>query len=520
MHKPHSAIFFAITRPFRLSCSKRVNLSLSYFPAVHPFAKSLSFLSVKMVQEFDSHFGEYGVLQHLPRKDQALQIIKKAASMVKPIMRKRGWRVGVLEEFLPDEANLLGLNINRTQRILIRLRYHNDPSLFRPWEDIMDTLLHELCHIVWGPHDHKFHGLWNELRDEHMSLVRKGYSGEGFLTKGQKLGGARVPVDELRRRARAAAEARSKLSKTREPSHGNRVGGKPVLRGTDMRKVIADAADRRSNITQGCASGSKEADRLAEQARRNGFRSKAEEDDANNLAIANALIELMEDEEERKIQGWNHPADEGLQWTPENGLDFAQGPSSSSRKPTQASSSKPASSSSRAASTRSAPPVPQQSKPAPAPSNSKSSAWTRSTRPNSNRPAAASRLLAEDSARQRPKSTSSSQTASASREPPPLIDLTSPIRAVTSATATKPTWSCAVCTLENPLELFNCEACNSEMPVLSPLAERFERGGSATGSAAAKQAQQRLGWNCRACGSFMESKWWTCSACGLMKAQS
>jgi len=35
-------------------------------------------------------------------------MLRKAASMVKPMMRKRGWKVGTLAEFLPDEPQLLG----------------------------------------------------------------------------------------------------------------------------------------------------------------------------------------------------------------------------------------------------------------------------------------------------------------------------------------------------------------------------------------------------------------------------
>ena len=111
----------------------------------------------------------------------------KAASMVKPMMRKRGWKVKTLAEFLPDEPQLLGLNINRTERILIRLRYHHDSRQFLSMEQITDTLLHELSHIVFGPHDAAFNNLWNELRDEHQSLLFKGYTGEGFLSQGQKL---------------------------------------------------------------------------------------------------------------------------------------------------------------------------------------------------------------------------------------------------------------------------------------------------------------------------------------------
>ena len=39
---------------------------------------------------------------------------------VEPIMKKRGWIVHHYMEFLPAEANLLGINVNRGQEIKIR----------------------------------------------------------------------------------------------------------------------------------------------------------------------------------------------------------------------------------------------------------------------------------------------------------------------------------------------------------------------------------------------------------------
>ena len=41
--------------------------------------------------------------------DKALEILKRVASLVKPIMRKRNWVLPVLAEFFPDNANLLGI---------------------------------------------------------------------------------------------------------------------------------------------------------------------------------------------------------------------------------------------------------------------------------------------------------------------------------------------------------------------------------------------------------------------------
>ncbi|KAL1794590.1 hypothetical protein ACET3X_006406 [Alternaria dauci] len=291
------------------------------------------------MKEIDAHFDAYEHLKHLPRDGDALHMLRKAASMVKPMMRKRGWKVRTLAEFLPDEPQLLGLNINRTERILIRLRYHHDARQFLSMEQVTDTLLHELSHIVHGPHNADFNNLWNELRDEHQSLLFKGYTGEGFLSQGQKLGGRRVPLDEMRRQARIAAEKRNRTSSSSSAAGakdgGHRLGGaRPVQRGIDMRKVIADAASRRNSITDGCASGSANAGRLVNQQEQEGFRTKAEQDDANDWAIAQALQDLMYDEEMQRLGA--PTGNGGLTWDPENGLGFDRDPPSRSQSASEA----------------------------------------------------------------------------------------------------------------------------------------------------------------------------------------
>lgn len=42
------------------------------------------------------------------RSDQALTLLQKVASLVKPIMRKHSWRLPVLAEFFPDSPELIG----------------------------------------------------------------------------------------------------------------------------------------------------------------------------------------------------------------------------------------------------------------------------------------------------------------------------------------------------------------------------------------------------------------------------
>lgn len=47
-------------------------------------------------------------LKDKPNADKALHMLQHVASLVKPIMRKRGWVLPVLAEFFPDNPNLLG----------------------------------------------------------------------------------------------------------------------------------------------------------------------------------------------------------------------------------------------------------------------------------------------------------------------------------------------------------------------------------------------------------------------------
>ena len=60
----------------------------------------------------------YVHLRHLPREKEALHILRKVASLVKPIMRARKWKVRELAEFFPDEPNLLGKTIQGLTVIL------------------------------------------------------------------------------------------------------------------------------------------------------------------------------------------------------------------------------------------------------------------------------------------------------------------------------------------------------------------------------------------------------------------
>ena len=55
--------------------------------------------------------------------------------------------------------------------IVLRLRTDSLKG-FRPYHDLINTLLHELTHNVWGPHDHNFWKLYGELKAQYMKFHR------------------------------------------------------------------------------------------------------------------------------------------------------------------------------------------------------------------------------------------------------------------------------------------------------------------------------------------------------------
>ncbi|KAK3054293.1 hypothetical protein LTR09_004561 [Extremus antarcticus] len=520
------------------------------------------------LKEQEPLFNSYEHLQGLQRGDAALTMLRKVASLVKPIMRKRGWKVQILAEFLPTEANLLGLNINKGFKICIRLRYHNNPDLFLPIEQVVDTMLHELSHNVFGPHDSHFHKLWDELRDEWETLVRKGYTGEGFLSEGKKLGGGRghvPPPHEMRRLARASAEKRQATNKLSKGS-GQKLGGKPLhLQGHDVRQIIIDQVTRRNTINKGCGSGRDDAVKISDQSANNSFRTKGEEDDANNRAIMEALYDLIKEEEDQKLQGTfaAPPSDGGLAWHPENGLydpntepepqdnGNQKAPMSEEEQMKWAlqQSVSTASMMRGAVGTKFPPPSPfgldrnntmprvrADSKPSPVSESnifrSQFSPVSPVTPEGEQHPTKRRALERSSLSEAVMPGPSRSQTDSgiATRSTTPLrseselspivdVDISDPF----DPTAAPPDeWTCDICTCINPMQFLACDACATERPERLGIGNRGARPKprSLYTAPVAAAPSETLGWTCSSCRAFMEHKWWTCTACGKMKESS
>jgi len=460
--------------------------------------------------ELDALISQYEHESQRPRANEALFMLRKIGSIVKPIMRQRSWHVGTLAEFYPAERNLLGLNINRGQKINLRLRYPGDANQFLPFEQILDTMLHELCHIVIGPHNAEFHALWDQLRDEHEALLRKGYTGEGFLGRGQTLGGRRLPLHEASRLARQAAERRRQLNK----GSGQRLGGSGILQGQDARRIIADAVERRVRIERGCASGTLAGDEAARDEITKAEKvttTQAGPDDENETTMMQAYIDLIQEEERERFGGFYNPPS----------ADNPAGPRGRKPEPDKMKSL-----------------VAQQRQIEQDILLEKQPSGAQSTDPQ-----------------KKPASASSSRTIS----PMPSQSNTSPppqTQPQSSSQALLTTWTCEICTLINPLTYLTCDACGIERPShishsiptasssisnsprLSPATQRHPSTRKETPNAlkprtsacdsisrfeaerASKLASKPLGWTCKGCGNFMEMEWWTCAGCGRMKDSS
>ncbi|GMJ11554.1 Wss1/SPRTN type repair protease A [Hibiscus trionum] len=201
---------------------------------------------------------EIKALKRKPGEEEAKKFLEKIAKQVQPIMRKHKWRVKVLSEFCPNNPALLGVNVGRGIHVKLRLRRPNRDWDFYPFDQVLDTMLHELCHNAHGPHNASFYKLWDELRKECEELMSKGITGtgEGFDLPGKRLGGfSRQPsLSSLRQTALAAAENRARLGSLL-PSGPKRLGGDSTIKNAlSPIQAAAMAAERRLQDDLWCGS--------------------------------------------------------------------------------------------------------------------------------------------------------------------------------------------------------------------------------------------------------------------------
>ena len=138
-------------------------------------------------------FQRIRTLPGLPDEDRARRVLEELANDpgVLRVMETRRWTVGCLSELYPEgrvgtDVCLLGLNKNKGQEILLRLRT-DDLTSFRKVHMLRDVLFHELAHNVFSEHDNNFKALMNEIRREASEMDwrrQRGRTADGRLAGG------------------------------------------------------------------------------------------------------------------------------------------------------------------------------------------------------------------------------------------------------------------------------------------------------------------------------------------------
>ncbi|KAJ7962707.1 DNA-dependent metalloprotease WSS1-like [Quillaja saponaria] len=197
-------------------------------------------------------------------ENDARNILEKIAKQVQPIMRRRKWKVQVLSEFCPANPSLQGLNIGQGAEVKLRLRRPKNEWDFFPYEQILDTMLHELCHNEYGPHNTDFYNLLDAIRKECGELMAKGISGtgQGFDLPGRRLGGfsRQPPLSSIRQSALAAAESRARHGALFESGPKRLGGDRNIKAALSPIQAAARAADRRLHDDLWCGSKSMESE--------------------------------------------------------------------------------------------------------------------------------------------------------------------------------------------------------------------------------------------------------------------
>jgi len=118
-------------------------------------------------------FHRIETLPMLPEQKKAKEILDSLANDpgILACMAKHKWHVGCLAEMYPEgkvgesEVCIMGLNQNKGQKILLRLRT-DDLKGFRKILSIRKVLFHELAHNVHSEHDGEFFKLMRQIEKE------------------------------------------------------------------------------------------------------------------------------------------------------------------------------------------------------------------------------------------------------------------------------------------------------------------------------------------------------------------
>lgn len=207
-----------------------------------------------------ANVSKIGSLKRFADQEHANSLLHEVVKLVAPLLHVNNFKVGTLCEMYPRNPNLLGLNVNRGQKILIRLRYHSNDKLFYPMGDIIGTMLHELTHNLYGQHDTKFFKFLDGLKQKFEELQNGTFGTTNYICEEQKLGhgynprGGYTSVRDKRITALSVPKFKAESRRLGSPSSATGRVGKPneSSNPSSMRDLILTAAKRRAEVSKWC----------------------------------------------------------------------------------------------------------------------------------------------------------------------------------------------------------------------------------------------------------------------------
>lgn len=131
-----------------------------------------------------------GYLRPLDGRDrEAKRILTRVWWLVKPIMRRRGWKIRVLGEIRPSHITRYcdvrsrsisfnkgifpGIRWGSRRHTYLRLRSQSQEGEFRPFDEIMNAMLRELASIEYDRRHPRYEELFLELQGEYQARIQR-----------------------------------------------------------------------------------------------------------------------------------------------------------------------------------------------------------------------------------------------------------------------------------------------------------------------------------------------------------
>ncbi|KOS13496.1 hypothetical protein Malapachy_0275 [Malassezia pachydermatis] len=153
-----------------------------------------------------------------PLQADVVKYLERLASdpAVLHVCKLHSYQVGLLSELLPHEnPELLGLNVNKGEKILLRIRTDEEDG-FRDYKTTRRVLMHELAHNEISDHPPEFKILNSQLNREVESFERSRARGTHVLDTTpmyQPVPGRDIEEDLEERRLRILAATEARLAK-------------------------------------------------------------------------------------------------------------------------------------------------------------------------------------------------------------------------------------------------------------------------------------------------------------------